>query len=116
MSLHDTLLSLLLIYLTIIQTTKNASIGFSLILTIDILIKLIRIPAIFQGSKESISTLKLLLKKITDFEGIAISDKALTADSLVQFPVTLPCKLEELYDLLRKYKEQAMREKNTKLK
>ena len=76
--------------------------------TIDILIKLIRIPAIFQGSKESISTLKILLKKITDFEGIAISDKALTADSLVQFPVTLPCKLEELYDLLRKYKEQAL--------
>ena len=76
--------------------------------TIDILIKLIRIPAVFQGSKESISTLKLLLKKITDFEGIAISDKALTADSLIQFPITLPCKLEELYDLLRKYKEQAL--------
>ena len=46
------LLSLLLIYLTIIQTTKNASIGFSLILTLDILIVL-SVIYLYQNKKVS---------------------------------------------------------------
>lgn len=76
--------------------------------TINAYLTISRLPAVFQGSKESVSTLKLLIKKAIDFEPIAIMDKALTADIFKQFDIKFPTTLEDLYNLLRKYKELAL--------
>lgn len=75
--------------------------------TLNILVKLVRFPTILTGSKEQIQMLRNLLKKNADCDGFTIADKGFK-DHMEQFPINLPCKLIEAYELMDKYKEMAL--------
>lgn len=75
--------------------------------TLNILVKLVRFPTILTGSKEQIQMLRNLLKKNADCDGFTIADKGYK-DHMEQFPINLPCKLIEAYELMDKYKEMAL--------
>lgn len=75
--------------------------------TLSILVKLVRFPTILTGSKEQMQMLKNLLKKNAECDGFAIADKGFK-DHIEQFPINLPCKLIEAYEIMDKYKEMAL--------
>ena len=75
--------------------------------TLGILVKLVRFPTILTGSKEQMQMLKQLLKKNADCDGFTIADKGFK-DHIEQFPIQLPCKLIEAYEIMEKYKEMAL--------
>lgn len=75
--------------------------------TLGILVKLVRFPTILTGSKEQMQTLKQLLRKNADCDGFAIADKGFK-DHLEQFPINLPCKLIEAYEIMDKYRRMAL--------
>lgn len=75
--------------------------------TLGILVKLVRFPTILTGSKEQMTMLKSLLKKNADCDGFTIADKGFK-DHIEQFPIQLPCKLDEAYELMDKYKSMAL--------
>ena len=51
--------------------------------------------------------LKNLLKKNAECDGFAIADKGFK-DHIEQFPINLPCKLIDAYEIMEKYKEMAL--------
>ena len=75
--------------------------------TLDVLVRLVRFPTILTGSKEQMQMLKNLLKKNANCDGFTIADKGFK-DHIEQFPINLPCKLIEAYELMDKYKEMAL--------
>lgn len=75
--------------------------------TLSILVKLVRFPTILTGSKEQMQMLKNLLKKNAECDGFAIADKGFK-DHIEQFPINLPCKLIEAYEIMDKYKQMAL--------
>lgn len=75
--------------------------------TLGILVKLVRFPTILTGSKEQMQMLKALLKKNADCDGFVLADKGFK-DHMEQFPIQLPCKLSEAYEIMEKYKAMAL--------
>lgn len=75
--------------------------------TLDILVRLTRLPTMLVGDKEQASALKQLMKKVFDYDGFAIGTKGFKSH-IEQFNVSLPCKLEEMAQLIEKYKNMAL--------
>lgn len=74
--------------------------------TLAVLTKLVRLPAIFTGTKEQTAMLKQVIKKNLDCEPFIVAEKDFK-QHMEQFDVNMPCKLIEVYELLEKYKNMA---------
>ncbi len=76
--------------------------------TLRINVILLRLPMLFKGDKNQVATLKQMIKKATNFEPFAIVDKKLGNDIIEPDKFELPCSLQELYDLIEKYRNLAL--------
>jgi len=68
---------------------------------------LLQLPIIFTGKKEQINTYKQLIKKTLNIDPFAIADKE-TIDSLKQFDINLPVKLDEILSVYKNYKNMCL--------
>lgn len=75
--------------------------------TLGTLVKLVRFPTVITGTPEQVADLKLLLKKNADCEGFIIADKGFS-EHMEQFPINLPAKVGEIYELMDDYKANAL--------
>lgn len=75
--------------------------------TLEHLTKLVRLPVLLSGSKEQVGMLRALLKKVDIQEDFMIGNKGLK-DVIDQYDIKLPCTLDELFDLMRKYEQKAL--------
>lgn len=76
--------------------------------TIQIALKWIRFPKIFEGSKEESNTIKKVIEKAYNYEPIVITRKGFVQDTFPDHDIKLPVTLMELYDLREKYRGLAL--------
>lgn len=72
--------------------------------TIEIALKWIRFPKIFEGTKEESATIKKVIQKAYSYEPIVITRKGFAQDTFPDHDIKLPVTLMELYDLREKYR------------
>lgn len=75
--------------------------------TLDILMRLVRMPTILVGDKEQAGMLKQLMKKTYDYDGFAIGSKNFKSH-VEQFDIRMPVQLGDVYELIEKYKNLAL--------
>ena len=68
---------------------------------------LIQLPTVFTGKKEQINTFKQLIKKTLNIDPFAIADKE-TIETLKQFDIQLPVKLDEILSIYKNYKNMCL--------
>lgn len=64
-----------------------------------------RMPFVLTGSKEQVNQYKEIIKKVYNFEPFAIGEKGIV-DSMKQYPVNLPLKPLETFELMSKYMDR----------
>lgn len=75
--------------------------------TLDILMRLVRMPTILVGDKEQAGMLKQLMKKTYEYDGFAIGSKNFKSH-VEQFDIRMPVQLSDVYELIEKYKNLAL--------
>ena len=75
--------------------------------TLDILMRLVRMPTILVGDKEQAGMLKQLMKKTYEYEGFAVGSKNFKSH-VEQFDIRMPVQLSDVYELIEKYKNLAL--------
>ena len=75
--------------------------------TLGILVKLIRFPTVLTGDKTEVAMLKQMLKKNIDCEGFVIGSKV-SGNRLQQNDIKLPCDVDDMFNLIDKYKNLAL--------
>lgn len=75
--------------------------------TLEKLLKVLRLPAIFTGSKETVTSFKQLIKKSLDIDAMTVGDKTLI-ESFKQFDINLPCELEDILAIYKNFKNMAL--------
>ena len=75
--------------------------------TLEKLLKILRLPAIFTGSKETVTSFKQLIKKSLDVDAMTVGDKTLI-ESFKQFDINLPCELEDILAIYKNFKNMAL--------
>ena len=75
--------------------------------TLDILMRLVRMPTILVGDKEQAGMLKQLMKKTYEYDGFAIGSKNFKSH-VEQFDIRMPVQLSDVYELIEKYKNRAL--------
>lgn len=75
--------------------------------TLDILMRLVRMPTILVGDKEQAGMLKQLMKKTYEYDGFAIGTKNFKSH-VEQFDIRMPVQLSDVYELIEKYKNLAL--------
>ena len=68
---------------------------------------LLQLPIVFTGKKEQVNTYKQMIKKALNIDPFAIADKE-TIDSLKQFDINLPVKLDEILSVYKNYKNMCL--------
>lgn len=68
---------------------------------------LLQLPIVFTGKKEQVNTYKQMIKKTLNIDPFAIADKE-TIDSLKQFDINLPVKLDEILSVYKNYKNMCL--------
>ena len=75
--------------------------------TLDILMRLVRMPTILVGDKEQAGMLKQLMKKTYEYDGFAVGSKNFKSH-VEQFDIRMPVQLSDVYELIEKYKNLAL--------
>ena len=75
--------------------------------TLNSIFDWISLPVVFAGDPSQAQSLKKVMQKTTKREPFIIAAKNFK-DKLEQFSLTLPVKLEEVYNIIKKYKGMAM--------
>lgn len=75
--------------------------------TLDSIFDWLSLPAVFAGDATQAQTLKTMIKKATDREPFVVASKNFK-DHLEQFDLRLPVELEQVYDIMKKYRAMAM--------
>lgn len=75
--------------------------------TLDSIFDWISLPAVFAGDATQAQTLKTMIKKSTNREPFVVASKNFK-DHLEQFDLRLPVELEDVYDIMKKYRAMAM--------
>lgn len=75
--------------------------------TLGINVQLMRLPTLFACDKKLEGSLKALFKKINDFQPFVIGDSKLMS-GITPIKFDLPCSLDDLYNLIDKYKSLAL--------
>lgn len=76
-------------------------------ITLEKLLKVLRLPAIFTGSKETVTSFKQVIKKALDIDAFTVGDKTLI-ESFKQFDINLPCELEDILAIYKNFKNMAL--------
>ena len=91
-------------FLWIVEYIKKINLSET---TLEKLLKVLRLPAIFTGSKETIASFKQLIKKTLDIDAMTVGDKTLI-ESIKQFDINLPCELEDILAIYKNFKNMAL--------
>ena len=91
-------------FLWIVEYIKKINLSET---TLEKLLKVLRLPAIFTGSKETIASFKQLIKKTLDIDAMTVGDKTLI-ESFKQFDINLPCELEDILAIYKNFKNMAL--------
>lgn len=75
--------------------------------TLESIFEWISLPAVFAGDPQQAASLKTLMKKASKREPFIVAAKNFK-DKLEQFNLTLPVRLEEVYNIIKKYKGMAL--------
>lgn len=75
--------------------------------TLDSIFDWLSLPAVFAGDPQQAQTLKKLMKKAKGREPFIVAAKNFK-DHLEQFNINLPVQLEEVYNIIKKYKGMAL--------
>jgi hypothetical protein len=75
--------------------------------TIEVMSVVLRLPLLFTGDKAQVATLKATMKKVLNFEPVAIADKQLK-ECLTQFDIKVPYSPLDLYELKMKYRNECL--------
>ena len=75
--------------------------------TLEILMRLVRMPTILVGDKEQAGMLKQLMKKTYEYDGFAVGSKNFKSH-VEQFDIRMPVQLSDVYELIEKYKNLAL--------
>lgn len=70
-------------------------------------VQLLKLPAVFTGNPKMVSTFKALIKKVTNCEPFALTDKQVL-DDFKQFNIEFPVSPEEMLSLYKNYKNMCL--------
>lgn len=76
--------------------------------TLDKNIDILKLPLIFTGSKETVSSYNQLIQKALNFQPFAITDKTLINESVETFDIKFPVSLEEILSVYKNYRNMAV--------
>lgn len=77
-------------------------------LTLTKMIEVLKLPLVFKGDKNSVSSFNSLIQKTLKFEPFAIADKSLTQDGYETFDINFPSSLEEVFSIYKNYRNMTL--------
>lgn len=75
--------------------------------TLDKVLDVLKLPAVFSGNEKAVSSFKSLIKKTLNFEPFVVVDKQMV-DAFNQFNIDMPVKLDEYVSVYKNYKNMAL--------
>lgn len=70
-------------------------------------VQLLKLPAVFTGNKQMVSTFNSLMKKVLDIDAFALTDKTVI-EEFKQFNIEFPVSPEEILSLYKNYKNMCL--------
>ena len=75
--------------------------------TNDIIMKWLRFPMVFSGDKEQVNSLKIMFKKVADFDPFAVTAKGFK-DHVENVDIKVPIPPKDILDVMERYKNFAL--------
>lgn len=77
-------------------------------LTLTKMIEVLKLPLVFKGDKNSVTSFNKLIEDTLKFKPFAIADKSLTQDGYETFDINFPSSLEEVFSIYKNYRNMTL--------
>lgn len=77
-------------------------------LTLMKMVEVLKLPLVFKGDKNSVTSFNKLIEDTLKFKPFAIADKSLTQDGYETFDINFPSSLEEILSIYKNYRNMTL--------